>query len=164
MYNNGFRRFLATIFDSVYLALVFQIQRFLPMENIYICVIWIIFYSLFTYAYSIFCHYKFGQTFGKYLMNIKVFDISETKGLTIKQAILRDSVGLVVLLFCSVKILFDIKLNRIDSQSALVNFNADTNIILGLWAFVELITMMFNKKRRAVHDYIAKTVVKKYYK
>jgi uncharacterized RDD family membrane protein YckC len=33
------------------------------------------------------------------------------------------------------------------------------NILLQIWVWSEFVSMMFNKKRRAIHDFMAKTVV-----
>lgn len=164
MYNTRFKRFLAAFFDGIFLTLISKIQHLLPLDNKIITISWIIFFALFGYAYSIFCHYRFGQTIGKFFMNVKVFDISETKKLTLKQAILRDSIGLIVLIYSSIRILVDLHFNQIDFEIAQATFYSNANDILAIWTLVELITMFFNKKRRALHDYLAKTVVKEYYK
>jgi uncharacterized RDD family membrane protein YckC len=164
MYNTGFKRFLAAIFDWIILASISYIQQLLPLNNINAVLCWIIFYSIFCYTYSIYCHYRFGQTAGKYFMNIKVFDISESKKMTFMQAILRDSFGLVVLAYSSIRIIIELNSNQVDSLTAIANFNTNISNILGIWAIIELLTMLFNKKRRAIHDYIAGTVVIKYNK
>ena len=36
-----------------------------------------------------------------------------------------------------------------------------TTILINIWVWGEFVTMLFNKKRRAVHDFIAGTVVVK---
>jgi uncharacterized RDD family membrane protein YckC len=36
---------------------------------------------------------------------------------------------------------------------------AAVNVLMQIWIWGEFVTMLFNKKRRAVHDFIAGTVV-----
>ena len=110
-------------------------------------------------TYSIWMHGKFGQTLGKMACKVIVLDASE-RPLSMKQAALRDILGVVLL---PVGLVTDIP--RILSG---VDIYAPTNIttidwiitysVFG-WFVVEIVTMLTNNKRRALHDFIAGSVV-----
>lgn len=112
---------------------------------------WVLFQYVISFGYSIFCHHKYGYTIGKKVSKIKVVQHDdESKLLSLKQAFMRDSIG-VLFMFLDFYI--------IASELALTEFG---DAILGLtslvWIFVELITMLFNEKRRSVHDFLASSV------
>lgn len=115
--------------------------------------------SCFFLAYSIWMHGKFGQTIGKMICKVIVLDVSE-RSLSMKQAVLRDILGVILL-----PISLAIDIPRIIQG---VDINASTNIttigwiitfsMFG-WFVIELVTMLTNNKRRALHDFIAGSVV-----
>jgi uncharacterized RDD family membrane protein YckC len=110
-------------------------------------------------VYSIWMHGKYGQTLGKMVCKVMVLDVSE-QPLRMRQAVLRDIFGLV---FFAVGLLIDIPMiaKGIDVTAAnewtllewILSYSA-----LG-WFFVEIVTMLTNKKRRSLHDFIAGSVV-----
>lgn len=109
------------------------------------------------YAYHISMHGSCGQTVGKMIMDIKVYDVSESKDVTYTQALLRDIVplsALVILHFLSYAV--DIK-----EIGILMYISIVMSVTLVFWSILEIITMLFNHKRRAFHDFIAGTVVLK---
>lgn len=112
-------------------------------------------------VYSICMHAMFGKTVGKMIMNIVVLDVSERRLPTFWQAARRDIVPLLAQLF---------DLGTFVRFVILVGYARDMKIRTGWtaaifgwimigWYALELITMMFNEKRRALHDLIAGTVV-----
>ncbi len=111
--------------------------------------------------YSILMHGISGQTIGKMLTGVKVVDLAETP-LTLGQAILRDSFGLLFqlafLAFALIHLDWWIAFQRGDIAEIprwyyILGFGA-------LWMFLlEVVTMLTNQKRRAVHDFIAGSVV-----
>jgi len=124
-------------------------------------VIWYIIESLSFSVYSILMHGKYGQTIGKVLMDVKVIDVSE-KPLTFSQAILRDIIPLIlniIILVINLPKIFgganilDPDQNTYDAAIFLMTF------VSLLWFLAEVLTMLTNKKRRALHDYIAGSVV-----
>jgi uncharacterized RDD family membrane protein YckC len=102
---------------------------------------------------------RFGQTLGKKFCGVVVLDIAETR-LSLKQAVLREIFGVVGLainlivviprILQGVDVSADLKLTPVDWVLAFTG--------LGLFA-VELATMLTNDKRRALHDFIAGSVV-----
>ena len=125
---------------------------------------WFILNSLVFVGYSIALHGLFGQTIGKRLMGIQVLDISESK-LSMKQALLRDSVFLG---FLVIGLAIDLPAvasgaNPYDPESFTLS-NLSIAALISLYAFLawfllELVSMLLNPKRRAIHDLIAGSVV-----
>lgn len=160
-YQTGMQRFGAAIIDGLVFLPFFFIHLSIPDENIMARASWGVVITLFGFTYTVFGHYKYGQTIGKWVTKVKVVDVSETRGLTLKQAILRDSfyilAEIIALIYFAVLLL--------NGHPAEVAYN-DYRIIASdpatYWMVLELITMLFNKKRRAVHDFLAKSVVVKY--
>jgi len=106
-------------------------------------------------------HGKLGQTLGKMATRVKVLDISEGQ-LTMPQAIRRDiiplSLNLIYIVLQAPKILSG--LNIMDPKTLKFDVSFYLMIFSGTgWFWAEVVTMLFNKKRRAVHDFIAGSVV-----
>ena len=104
-------------------------------------------------------HGRRGQTLGKMACKVVVLDVSE-RPLSMRQAVLRDIFG-VVLLPIGLAINISGILRGIDI-SLPANFTAIDWIItysaIG-WFLIEVVTMLTNDKRRALHDFIAGSVV-----
>ena len=123
---------------------------------------WFVVHSFLFTGYSVILHGRFGQTLGKMAFHVKVLDVSETK-LSFRQAILRDLVLIVLNLISVVAGLPRV----IRGESPLSARHLDLLTWIGFWAslgwFVaELVTMLTNSKRRALHDLIARSVVVRY--
>lgn len=123
---------------------------------------------LLAHACSIVLHGSYGQPVGKFLLKVKVFDRTESK-LPYKQALLRDSVpivlGLIAYALSAPRILDgsypfdDIDQNHFKEIDMLpMMFSA---FVSSAWFPLEVVTMLTNKKRRAVHDFIAHSIVKR---
>lgn len=126
---------------------------------------------IFFAGYHIYCHGRFGQTVGKYAMGIR---LAQTNGepITWRQAWLRNSVDLVfgMLSICSQTIaLWSIddaaytEMTWIEQMQTIVQGEPAWLSWVGtasqIWIWSEVIVMLFNKNRRALHDFIAGTVV-----
>lgn len=111
--------------------------------------------ALLPLVYSIFFHYKYGQTPGKWIARVKVLDLSETRLLTLKQSVFRDSFFLVIEVVGLFYFFF--QTNKSDYLQNGYDDFASQPIIW--WTIIELVTMLTNKKRRAVHDLMAGSVV-----
>ena len=106
-------------------------------------------------------HGTYGQTLGKMAKRVKVLDISENR-LTMSQAIRRD---IVLIVLTIIGVILEIPkiasgVNIYDPKAS--SFDISFYIILFaemVWFLAELITMLFSNKRRAVHDFIAGSVV-----
>lgn len=111
-------------------------------------------------AYTVVMHAKFGQTYGKMVCKVRVVDFKTERAITFRQALLRE--GIPIAVSCSIMV-YEILLLRGDAEG---RFQATTSGALWflvmlqlLWFLAEAVTMLTNEKRRALHDFIAGTVV-----
>lgn len=106
--------------------------------------------------YYVVMHGLYGQTVGKMLMKVKVLDISEA-AVKFRQALIRD---LPPLLFTagSFVLFYPLNPNEIDPNSPDYWKNPFLTLIL-IWSVADLLSALTNVKRRALHDYLAGTVV-----
>jgi uncharacterized RDD family membrane protein YckC len=122
--------------------------------------LWFVLYTLSFDIYSVVLHARYGQTLGKMAMGVKVLSLSETK-LSLRQALLRD---IVPILFSCASIFAALPrvLQGLDPYNEKVELTWIDEISLYgslIWFAAELVTMLTNPKRRAVHDFIAGSVV-----
>jgi uncharacterized RDD family membrane protein YckC len=159
-YRTGLKRIWAAIVDGIVFMPFLLVNRFLisPTTNEYLIIGWQTFSVFIPIFYSIISHYKYGQTIGKWVAGIKVLDISETKNINIRQSILRDSFYLTIELIGFFYFLFMVVKNE-DTSYFMVGFNEFADTPFFIWTLLELITMLTNKKRMAIHDFLAKSVV-----
>ena len=120
--------------------------------------IWFVVYTVSFYSVALHAHY--GQTFGKIVMGVKVVDVSETK-LSIRQAILRDIVPIFfsVLSIASAlpRIFSGLGPYKTAGELSWIDYGWASGSLI--WFLLEVVTMLTNEKRRAVHDFIAGSVV-----
>ena len=116
-------------------------------------------------TYTIWMHANRGQTVGKIVCKIRVVDNLTEGPLSVGQAVLRESIPLVVsigLIIAQIRFLNSGVLdNPFPAHPAKVDFNALwlAGAFPFLWFMAEVITMFTNAKRRALHDFIAGTCV-----
>lgn len=118
------------------------------------------------WIYSILMHGRWGQTVGKMTTRVKVVDAVSEEPISYKKALLRDSIPILVLFPLLVYSLYQLIIGseyHIPQPSPDLSITANiadwTEFIMGIWWFAEIVTMLTNEKRRAVHDFIAGTVV-----
>jgi uncharacterized RDD family membrane protein YckC len=106
-------------------------------------------------------HAKFGQTIGKMVTRVKVVDVSESRNLTLKQSCMRDIVPIMLIPFS----LYAYAQLSFYGQTWESLEQGRAFIFVGYamigWVLLEFISMLFNHKRRAIHDFIAGSVVVK---
>lgn len=168
-YQTFGRRFWAGFLDGLVLWPVFialeLLVLYIDLEGVY--KFWFILNSLIPYIYSILMHYKYGQTVGKMATGVKVIDVSEEKSISFEQAFIRDSVPVLYSLLMVLIFLFywggipsQMESYPIGSEMSLFTILMAIWGMFGfIWFFAEVITMLTNDKRRAVHDLMAKSVV-----
>jgi len=174
-YRTFWRRFWAGVIDSLVLWGVFYIPgRFddyfsSPERGAATIIFWSLLLSVLTLAYTIVLHARYGQTIGKMVAKVHVLDVEETALPTYRQAVLRD-IGVIAFHVLSVVLLaaaifngtYTNDLAAVDPESVTIPWY---EVVVGLagfaWFVLEVVTMLFNKKRRALHDFIAGTVVVK---
>ena len=104
-------------------------------------------------AYSILMHARYGQTIGKCVCKIKIIDHLTGTRINLNQSALRDSGLLSGLLYAVAA------LKGEDIRPDELTLTGAASMVAGTWFVLEIITMLLNKKRRALHDLIAGTVV-----
>ena len=159
-YTTFFPRLIALLVDSfIMLPLGILTEWFrqaeLPPLFFYI---WIPLASLVFPVYKILMHARYGQTLGKMWMNVKVLDASE-EPLKFSQAFLRE---IPQLIFNIGAIYLGLRfLNENPESENVKSAYAALAQVAGIWALADILTFFFNVKRRALHDFLAGTVVVK---
>jgi uncharacterized RDD family membrane protein YckC len=151
-YQTFSQRLGAAIIDAVIFLPLFFLGSWVFGPDEEKSIIWLLIQNSIYFAYSVIGHSKYGFTLGKKLTSVKVVQhTDESKLLTTTEAFKRELLGIAFVL---------IELFIIASGYA---ENYDDDLILTLcsfaWLFAELVTMLFNSKRRSVHDFIAGSVV-----
>ncbi|MBP6455559.1 MAG: RDD family protein [Chitinophagaceae bacterium] len=163
IYQNIARRFIAGFIDILVfipLSLIYDLILNYTENKVLIFVLTII-SSFITLGYSVWLHSNYGQTIGKALMKIKVMDIDEKKLPSLKQAFLRESIYIIIGILGLLKLTYDILFSEEEFLKLIDNYSDFGTDILLYWLILELVSMFTNKKHRAIHDFIANTVVLK---
>lgn len=176
-YRTFWRRFWASIIDAVAInTLLFipgRLDDFLldPERNGLVIFLWSLVTSVLSLAYFIFLHAHFGQTVGKMVTKVKVLDVSETALPSYRQAFLRDILPVGTTVIYLIGLLISLAngtytyvswSDATESTSVELTWSEQLVIYASLaWMLIEIVTMLANKKRRAIHDFIAGTVVVK---
>ena len=150
-------RFTAALIDGVLLIVVITLLEFLAIGDWSASLISFISLAL-PVAYSILMHARYGQTLGKMALAIKILDKEEKTGISIGQAVLRSIGPLVYVVFFLLNTLVAAMLGP-DSFEFTSILLLVLQIVYWCWGILEIVTMLFDDKSRALHDYIAGTVV-----
>jgi uncharacterized RDD family membrane protein YckC len=116
-------------------------------------------------AYTVLLHAKYGQTVGKRVCYVKVVDFRTEGPVTFRQAALRESIPLVLSLGLVVYQIYALSRGLLSPAAIGQGKIAESpafwllTALPLLWFLAEVITMLTNEKRRALHDYLAGTVV-----
>jgi len=163
-YQTFWRRFWAGNIDALVILPLAFIDPWKHSQQlpIFLLVLWFIFHETAWYFYSVLMHGRYGQTLGKMVCKVKVVDKSEAKPITYRQAFFRDSPWIVVGLIFSIMMLPVVLQGKdpyqIKEAKQVLAFLLWSSIGT-LWFIAELVTMLTSKKRRAIHDLIAGSVV-----
>lgn len=163
IYHTFWRRLAAAFIDGIvlYPLTVFDIYMY-NTGNFILFYIGIFLSSFLYIIYFIILHAKYGQTLGKKAMQIKVMDIREVDLIGYKRSAIRELPWLIgttltlIYMFWFLFILKDYSINNVLQKYHDFNF-----IVSFTWVILELLSMFTNLKRRAVHDWLAKSVVLK---
>ncbi|MBD5779916.1 RDD family protein [Pelagicoccus sp. NFK12] len=155
-YSTFWPRFLSPFIDG---AILWPVTSLLPviiydvLPAAYITVN--VFVTLFFYGYSIYFHGNFGGTIGKLKCGIRVVDAKTERPIGMPQAFLRDAVPLLLSVALYVVAFTQTGVSHFE-ESIYISW---VPMVMGLWFLAEIVTMLTNDKRRALHDFIAGTVV-----
>jgi uncharacterized RDD family membrane protein YckC len=146
-HNSGARLGAAFIDGFVFFPIAFGIDEAFGNNSLLGSII----LSVLSISYTVYLHGRYGKTIGKRTMRIKVVQLNdESKVIGFEKAFLRESVLVGLLLLDILYALFFNSSAEYESFSVLISSG---------WLLAELVTMLFNKKRRAIHDLIAGSVV-----
>lgn len=125
----------------------------------------------FSAIYNVYFHGRWGRSIGKFVMKIRVTKLNG-ESIVYKQAFYRYSVDLCLATISIIALLMGmLSMSKSDyetadfvQRTAMVQQSAPFwNEWIGLtgkiWFWSEVVVLLFNKKRRAIHDFIAGTVV-----
>jgi len=164
-YDTFWNRFWAGIIDGLLFLPLSYIDKFLftAVSSHLILGIWSAFSSSAFIIYSVSMLTWRGQTIGKKLCHVKVCDISGGE-MGLKQAVLRDLPAIInTLIYTSYSITNIDLFRQVHMGNPVPNLLPSWFWIISLFGFIwflsEFLTMLTNSKRRALHDYIAGTVV-----
>jgi uncharacterized RDD family membrane protein YckC len=117
-------------------------------------------------VYAVILHKRYGQTVGKMVTKVRVVDYRTEGAISWKQAFLRDGLPTLFLLLPLYHDIYRVMLGVPYALVSTEGFEAGMNasywimqMLPGLWLLAELVTMLTNEKRRALHDFIGGTVV-----
>ena len=162
-YRTAWRRIAAGFLDAM---LFFPVDYghswiFAHATSAVVRTAWYVLFQWGYIAYSVLCHGMWGQTLGKRAVGVIVRDVTE-RPLSIRQAVLRDAVPIALSPLQFWDDLPDLLRGR-DPLLPGGEIHAVAFGLLGwvsvLWFAAEVVTMLTNRKRRAVHDFIAGSVV-----
>jgi uncharacterized RDD family membrane protein YckC len=153
-YRTGWRRLGAALADSILLLplgvglaqFAYGNSDFRLRTTAYIVA------TCLPYAYSIAMHAWRGQTVGKMLFRVVVRDLSLQK-LRVSSAIRRDLVPVIA------TIVLLVTQYTVEDPRWVGQIVAVLNTFFLIWIVLELLTMLFSNRRRALHDVIGGTVV-----
>ena len=175
VYRTFWPRFWAGITDALVLVPLALIAQYcLSFDNSFwdtarwLYVVIFIFNYTHAWVYSVYMHGRFGQTVGKLSTCVRVVDVETEGPITFSHALLRDCIPILIsvslLVYESYRMIeglpFSESITRISSDSSLATSGQMwIALIAQVWWFAEIVTMLTNDKRRAIHDFIAGTVV-----
>lgn len=168
-FKTGWRRFWAMIFDII----IFQLLILGPIAGVVqsgreddlafnaavsFCT------QLAVIFYFVLMHAVCGQTLGKMITGVKVVRNADLAPIALRHALMRDIVPLLFLIASVLSLsYFDFGISEGKNPAPELPPVFIGIFLLGFaWPLLEVLTMLFNRRRRAIHDYIAGTVVTRY--
>ncbi len=171
IYGGFWRRLIALFFDMIIFLSIFFIFQYINNKGRIYAFYTLIPSLLFYFTYHIYFVKLYGGTLGKLIVGLRIRN-KNGKKVGWKEAILRDIVSWIISIFTT--IIFLVPLFKISNQeflslnyferlaklNRLLPFNYDPiSYFSQFWMFSEFIVLLMNKRKRALHDFIAGTVV-----
>ena len=171
VYAGFWLRLGAILVDILVLIPITVAIFYLQSINFSLTIVFAIFSTCLFAFYNIYFNAKFGGTLGKLVVNIR---ITKPDGAKIhwKEACLRSSVDVAFAVFFLIIEL--VAFSKVDQQAYLSagfwgrgellwplypTWYDYYNVTSQIWMWSELIVLLFNKRKRALHDFIAGTIV-----
>lgn len=172
MKYSSFWQRLAAVFVDIGLFLpIFALVQWLENSSRFGAIALLVPASLLVNAYPVYFHGRFGQTIGKRFVRIKLIQATgEPAGW--REAWLRSSVDIafailaLIAQYIALQTISDLQYissGWLERTRLLQSYEPASlswvYVTSSAWAWSELATMLLNKRRRALHDFIAGTVV-----
>ena len=170
-YAAWWRRILAHLIDLCVVVPIVVLQTRLGTYAPRMVVPFIIPVAVVVVGYFVYCHARWGRTFGKLVTGIRVVAL-DGKQISWRQAVLRNAGEIVFYVpYCAVFMYAynSVALPEYLSVPAQQRFKIITaqwpswsHMVSNLnayWGWSEFVVMLFNKRRRAIHDFMGGTVV-----
>jgi uncharacterized RDD family membrane protein YckC len=170
-YGGFGKRFWATIIDTAICLIVLSPALLFIHSNRQILLFFPLLSMIVIAAYSIYFNTKNGATPGKKYMGLKILKTDLTE-IGIREAIYRSSVDIALRILQVIGLLLSINsiLQGITAQSGVMVLLQKiqesssplflfSNNLETVWFWSQVVVFSFNAKRRALHDFIANTVV-----
>jgi len=162
-FDTFWERFWALSIDGAILTFILQFADFItfPAFSPNYVILEIVVSNI-PYLYSVLMLGKYGQTLGKMIMKVKVVDNATENALTYSQSLMRELVPIVLVntsIILNVILFSDINFEdfKFSTLGYILIFIPPG--MLFIWSLLEIVTMLYNDKNRALHDKIAETVV-----
>lgn len=162
-YRTFWQRFWAGFIDALVLTPLALTTdwAFANLSTPFFCAYWVGMSFLY-FGYAVLLHGHFGQTIGKRVTRVRVLDVSGSK-LTLRQALTRESPSVPPILYLLwIDMPYLLQGQNPGSPEVLQEqgiFYLAAQVFSFLWFVLEVATMLTNKRRRAIHDFIASSVV-----
>ena len=161
-YRTFWRRLGAMFLDGAVLAPFAWLDQLIWNHAVHAMVLlpWAILYLLISVVYEVLFVARYGQTLGKMACGVRVYDVSGAS-VSARQAMLRQIVPILAVPYFALLQAQNIVNGHLANRALgddFWGFKTFFGLMFG-WLLLEIVTMLTNKKRRAVHDFIAGTVV-----
>ena len=155
-YHTGWARVIAFWIDSFVLSTLTGMLGWLStlQLGVVVNVVLAVAYSTAHVAYPVYMHGRFGQTLGKFFVRVKVVSLDGHR-ISYEQAALRDIFPCLLLPISMWLSLYV----AVTGEQPNPSIYQSLMPLAFMWVILELVTMLLNEQRRAIHDFIARTVV-----
>ena len=171
VYAGFWKRLPAALIDTLVLIPLIFVFHYIQSINIIIAMIAAVIFSFLFSLYGVYFNLKYGGTLGKLAVGIRVTKPNGQK-ISLREALLRSSVDIVFgLLFTASEVY---AISRVDPDAYLMAGYMERGKLLiplyleyskfiydlsNVWYWSEMVVLLLNKRKRALHDFIAGTVV-----
>lgn len=164
-YGGFWRRVAAKLIDFIILMPIMAPQWWGMSQPVKVYVPVYALSSTLTMAYVIWMNGRFGATLGKRVMKLKVLDVSGER-IGYKQAFCREIILVAFAILMCVFLWLSAANLPAETTYLQMTFAKQLSPALNItmtammvWIYGDALFLLFNKKKRTVHDFIAETVV-----
>lgn len=174
VYAGFWKRLFAVLLDTLFLLILwgltsYAISNFGSSHAVTADRLGGIFTNVLYVAYQIYFHARWGQTLGKMAVKIKVVRL-DLNPIGASESLKRSSIDLGFVVLGSLCVVFilaklggfsgtPITDESVDGALASLVGYRFLDFLMIVWVLAEPIVILFNEKKRAIHDFIAGTVV-----